>query len=70
MGHALACGQLAFGMLLFDLFRAAAHLELVFEFLYTAHKSAHAVGRGVGHHSMVITGASTIFEQDLSRTRP
>jgi hypothetical protein len=42
-------------VLFLDLLRAAAELELVFQFLNTAHKPAHAVGRSVGHHSMLIS---------------
>ena len=57
MRDALARRQLALSVLFFDLLRAAAELELLFEFLDTAHEPAHAVGRSVGHHSMVISCA-------------
>ena len=53
MRDALARGQLAIGVLFFDFLRAAAELKLLFEILDTAYEAAHAVGRGLGHHSMV-----------------
>src|SRR6185295_20344574 len=48
-------GQLAFVVLFLDLLRAAAGLDLIFQLLKAGDQPAHAVGRGVSHHSMVIS---------------
>src|SRR5689334_1380470 len=66
----LARSQLSVAVLLFDLLRATTVLELVFEFLDIAHEPAHAVGRSVGHHSMLISCISEKMRAVASANDP
>jgi arsenate reductase len=63
MRHAFARSQLPLAVLFFDLLRAAARLELLFELLKVADEPAHAVGRSVGHLPMVPKSSNMVGVQ-------
>jgi hypothetical protein len=55
MGDTLPRGQLALAALLLNLLSPAAGLELILQLLKASHQRAHAVGRSLSHHSIVIS---------------